>query len=291
PEIKVAGTPGGSAKGTGLPSGGGFFTGNYEVGDAANGIGFSRHNLGRYGGKTREAKNFEICVFCHTPHTPSKKESPIWSGKESASTNYMAYGTSVISVKRSTVGLGSPSLACLSCHDGMAAPDSVANSPGKRRVAPAETLGAWGFPLTEDKVSPSVVNTRLLLAPLSTDDHPVNVLFRGGKVASLRPRNTIISQINLSSGLGGLRGIKVKNRLSQPNLWSIKGYISDTASIGDLLRDGRIECSSCHDPHFNNKSWREVSGSFRDWEDMDGLFLRRIGGNTGSGVCRTCHQK
>ena len=80
----------------------------------------------------------------------------------------------------------------------------------------------------------------------------------------------------------------------------MKGYISSTAQISDLLRETngsmRVECSSCHDPHFNNKSWNEVdstySGEATDLEvESNGLFIRRVGGNSGSGVCRTCHNK
>jgi len=256
------------------------------VGSAANGIGFSRHNLGKYGGNERREVTFDICVYCHTPHRPPGNGGPLWSGKGGPSTNFMAYGTSMKSVKPSTTGLGSPSLACLSCHDGSTAFDNVANSPGKKRVAPAKTLGSWNMSLTESKMEdPSLVNTRLILGSRLTNDHPVNILFRGGRYASLRPKRTIISQIDLSAGLN------TTNNLILSNLWSIKGFISDTATIGDLLRDGRIECSSCHDPHFNNKSWAEAAHTFKNWDDMDGLFLRRVGGNFSSGVCRTCHGK
>ncbi len=262
----------------------GFFTGFYDVGSAANGIGFSRHNLGRYGGNVRTETTFDICVYCHTPHRPSDKGGPIWEGGAAASRNFTAYGTSLEGTKISTVGLGSPSLACLSCHDGTAAPDNVARSPGKKREPQKKTPGQWGFLVDETKMDQTLVSTRLLLGPLLTDDHPVNVLFRGGQYASLRKKSTIISRINLVAGLR-----TPTERI--PNLWSIKGFISDTATIGDLLRDGRIECSSCHDPHFNNKSWREARKTFKNWDDMDGLFLRRVGGNFSSGVCRTCHGK
>ena len=268
----------------GGPPRGGLFTGDYDVGSAANGIGFSRHNLGKYGGKGQRETTFDICVYCHTPHRPSDQGGPVWEAAGAASMSFTAYGTSIKKSKVSTVGLGSPSLACLSCHDGTAAPDNIANSPGKKREPQKKTPQEWGFLLNETQM-PSMVNTRLLLGPLLTNDHPVNVPFRGGRFGSLRPRSTIISRIDLVSGL---RSTTVR-RIS--NLWSIKGFISDTATIGDLLRDGRIECSSCHDPHFNNKSWTEVAKTFKNWDDMDGLFLRRVGGNFSSGVCRTCHNK
>ncbi len=264
----------------------GAYEGDYSVGSAANGIGFSRHNLGKYGGRTRKEKNFEMCVFCHTPHSPADTPGPLWGGQDPAVTSFTAYGTGLKGVKSINTGLGSPSLACLSCHDGSTAFDNLANSPGKKKKARMSTPAKWGFNFTESSMNPALVSTRLLLGPVLTNDHPVNVLFRGGQYASLRQKNTIISQINLSAGLYDTMYGRII-----PNLWSIKGFISDTATIGDLLRDGRIECSSCHDPHFNNKSWSETASRFINWNDMDGLFLRRIGGNFASGVCRTCHGK
>ncbi|MBE7414212.1 MAG: hypothetical protein HS130_02835 [Deltaproteobacteria bacterium] len=50
-------------------------------------------------------------------------------------------------------------------------------------------------------------------------------------------------------------------------------------------------------PSFNNKSWTEIDytygpGGVQNLRfESNGLFLRRVGGNSGSGVCRTCHQK
>ncbi|MBI2399528.1 MAG: hypothetical protein HYV23_00435, partial [Deltaproteobacteria bacterium] len=69
-----------------------------------------------------------------------------------------------------------------------------------------------------------------------------------------------------------------------------------SATIADLLRDSKVECSSCNDPHFNNKSWNEIDATYAAAEtdqepENNGLFLRRVGGNSGSGLCRTCHNK
>jgi hypothetical protein len=98
------------------------------------------------------------------------------------------------------------------------------------------------------------------------------------------------------------------------NYWSVFGYIKADATISDLLRNGdRVECASCHDPHYKNQTNDDpsliesynrtggigaptgagynytVSGQFD--KVIDGLFLRRVGGNSNSGLCRTCHAK
>ncbi|MFQ5442315.1 MAG: hypothetical protein ACE5EB_06280 [Thermodesulfobacteriota bacterium] len=264
----------------------GTFEGDYSIGSAANGIGFSRHNLGAYGEYTKTESTFQICVFCHTPHQTNQDTQPLWNRSTANSSNYTAYGTTLGGTEGSNISVGSPSLACLSCHDGVTTLDNLANAPGKGGLSTGGSSQGWEFFLGGSPTSNILSGTSIVLGTSLTNDHPINVLFKGGKAASLRDENTIISQIDLTTGLYNTTSAN----LSQ-NLWSIQGYISDTAIIKDLLRDGRIECPSCHDPHFNNKSWTEIEGTFLDWNDMDGLFLRRVGGNTGSGVCRTCHNK
>lgn len=81
------------------------------------------------------------------------------------------------------------------------------------------------------------------------------------------------------------------------NLWANAGFLDSGATISDLLRtDGvgnsnLVECSSCHDPHFSNMSYVDYKPNMTGIGVADGVFLRRVGGNTGSGVCRTCHDK
>jgi len=121
------------------------------------------------------------------------------------------------------------------------------------------------------------------------------VTYTAGK-GSLRPTTDDIANIDLTVGLGS-----TNDNISQ-NRWAIGGAIAGPgdATIADLLRGGKVECSSCHDPHFSNKSWDEVESTWFDPYTnfcpsgeacTDGQFLRRVGGNTGSGVCRTCHNK
>lgn len=171
-----------------------------------------------------------------------------------------------------------------------------------------------------------------------SNDHPMSIVYSDGtgldgsdttKRASLRRRETFIGSIDLAAGLvfsTGGNGPALRDNLSQ-NRWALKGFIDDgaTSTIEDLLRNGKVECSSCHDPHFKNLS--NVDMTYSDTNEReggtgvvwtinggsefgyniggngggagdgvffaysDGLFLRRVGGNAGSGVCRTCHNK
>ncbi len=277
----------------------------YAAGDAANGIGSSRHNLGGFGQYVTSTETSEICIFCHTPHHTNTGQSPIWN-RGSSGTSFTAYGGTV---GGSTItAVLAPSLACLSCHDGVTTFDNIVNSPGKGLTG---TQGSWSFTVggvdyitafsgsgvTDYALQhsgrldiggggPNAINAGSGLS----DDHPVGVAYAGGSKASLRNINTVLSTIDLAGDLAasatdGL-GFDVNT-----NLWSIAGFISDTATINDLLRGGNVECGSCHDPHFNNKSWEEVQSTWGSVSESNGLFLRRVEGNTGSGVCRTCHEK
>ena len=139
---------------------------------------------------------------------------------------------------------------------------------------------------------------RLNIGADLSNDHPVSVPYRE-LVAGLRPIESVIAAIDLTTDIG-VSALSFDQGNLQRNLWAVKGYISDTASIQDLLREHngvfRVECSSCHDPHFNNKSWNEIDNTYstvvaEQELESNGLFIRRVGGNSGSGLCRTCHNK
>lgn len=309
---------------------------DYPVGAAANGIGNSRHNMGSFGPVIHTNETTEVCVFCHTPHHASAAATdvPLWN-RVNAATSYTAYGTTLSGTVISTVG--STSLACLSCHDGVTTWDTIVNAPGSDGVNPGGADQNWRFympsisaplvpkidhfstataldPVTLEgscnqchisafqfKDNPAV---RLTMGTNLKDDHPVSVTYNQS-LPSLRPISTLINSVDLTTGLSPSAATVFTGNLSQ-NRWAIKGQISNTATIGDLLKNGKVECTSCHDPHFKNMSWDEVkardavnidaiSGAWVPFawctgeSCTDGQFLRRVGGNTGSAVCRTCH--
>ncbi len=315
--------------------------GDYPAGAYANGIMLSRHNLGGFGRVLRTDDTTQVCVFCHTPHHSNTGANPLWNRSTANSVNYIGYGTTIAGTTVNQSDLGGATLACLSCHDGATTFDSLVNAPGKGGVVPGgDTTKQWKFQMPSygfsnvafdhfgNKTAPNGIcngchsatpgfATGDTVQSLSLDfdlsnDHPVSVPYSASSKASLRPRNTVIANINLSAGLnaGGGSGTTpfITNNLSQ-NRWAISGFISSSATIGSLLRNNKVECSSCHDPHFRNLSYDEVDSTYlyankqtppavgQNWcggtgeSCADGFFLRRVGGNTGSGVCRTCHDK
>ncbi len=316
---------------------------DYPANSVANGIATSRHNLGDWGRVIATGNTTQICVFCHTPHHANTQASPLWNRDVSNSVSYNAYGTTIAGTTVNNADLGGATLACLSCHDGTTTFDSLVNAPGKGGITPGGKDQNWEFRMPggfNKSVAFDHFDTNTPTSPLSclfchsnpasaatpdtvqalslgfdlTNDHPVSVPYTASTKASLRPVSTVISSIDLTIGMtagpGGNTVTTLANNLSQ-NRWAISGFISDTATIGSLLRNNKVECSSCHDPHFRNLSYDEVESTylysnkpggsaFQFWcgnggtnpEDCaDGFFLRRVGGNTGSGVCRTCHNK
>jgi hypothetical protein len=267
---------------------------DYTAGVAANGIGNSRHNLGSFGEHIVTGSTSEICVFCHTPHhtNTAVAPSPLWN-RGNAGT-YTAYGTTIAGTSITTIG--SVTAACLSCHDGVTTFDNLVNAPGKGGVTAGGADRGWSFIDAGTPVSDVITSARLKIGEDLSNDHPMSVVYDSTK-ASLRPQTTVINTIDITAELAGSAVTAFGGNMAQ-NRWAVKGYISDTATIADLLRGstGTVECSSCHDPHFNNKSWDEVDTTYNtdlgvaEFES-NGLFLRRVGGNTGSGVCRTCHNK
>jgi hypothetical protein len=284
---------------------------NWADGDLANGIVNSRHNIGSTGVHYRADNSnsttptrfggggtSEVCIFCHTPHHGSTN-APLWNKGQQSAAAYTTYGTTVGGTSVDT-NPGAATLACLSCHDGVQTWNTIVNWPGKSGAGTNASAGSteMAWLLTEDATTKSdyMTSGRLNIGTDLTNDHPVSVDYNELTAASLRASSTVISTISMDNAVL-TTGVNTASATDTRNRWAVNGYIKVAATIEEVLRGGKVECSSCHDPHFSNKSWDEVAGTWGGGNledgstDMDGLFLRRVGGNSLSGVCRTCHGK
>jgi len=92
----------------------------------------------------------EVCIFCHTPHggnSESTGHAPLWNRLMPDDSSYEVYDSPSFDAQDIT-GIHRPkgvSLACLSCHDGSIAFDSLINGPGSGGFIP-ENLGTGRGP-------------------------------------------------------------------------------------------------------------------------------------------------
>lgn len=287
---------------------------NPSVGDPATGIVFSRHNLSSLGehwqahttGAPASIQTTQICVFCHTPHHTNNTDNigPLWNKQSNGASTYTTYtskfpGGTNNGGSTPDLAASGVSLACLGCHDATTAIDMMINAPGKGSNT-TQTASDAGFGFYDggnykgDKLS-----GRLNLQKDLSNDHPIGMTYPvAGNgtfgIFSLRGKDTPIGSVTMDNAKGSAFG-------RSDNMWSINGVISNTGTIAQVLKGstGTVECGSCHDPHYKNQtnddpgilaSYGLTSGQ-QTHIDYDGLFLRRVGGNSNSGVCRTCHAK
>ncbi|MFQ5442311.1 MAG: hypothetical protein ACE5EB_06260 [Thermodesulfobacteriota bacterium] len=295
---------------------------NYTDGMSANGVVQSRHNLGFFGGHamtfgSTTGGTTQVCVFCHTPHHTNTDAKPLWNRSTVNSSAYKSYGstiagnsTVIAGSAAGSINAGSVSIACLSCHDGVTALDSIVNAPGNGGVTtPPNSAPSQGWSFFDEGTEISNIggsgntigfSSRVNLGTDLTNDHPVNIVYNEGTAASLRPKSTNIAGIDLTTGLSNTSSLSAYYKWMTQNRWANLGFIDTGATIQEMLRTDSttsdlVECSSCHDPHFSNKTYvdykHDTAGTLTGVGQADGVFLRRVGGNTGSGVCRTCHDK
>lgn len=251
----------------------------------------TKHNLSntQFAPSARPSSMTEICVFCHTPFgSDATAATPLWNRTQAPTTSYTTYnslGTS--SLDGATAPVGSVSIACLSCHDGVQALNLMINMPG----AATEDDRRSGT-----RLSPSQVRT-LNVTDIGADykrDHPVGNPYGGGPSATgggppaapATYRNTQMRDSDFSNAQSAT--------LNGQTVWWI-----DTGAGNDGAREKTdiqlytrvaavppglpgapaerpepfIECASCHDPH----------------SAVNGIFLRIA--NTNSAICLACHNK
>lgn len=264
----------------------------------------TRHNMtqrqdagGPYGSAMDQYRNDyqEICVYCHTPHGANTTVNlPLWNRtmKSTTYTTYNQLGTSSLTQEISQPG--NNSLACLSCHDGQTAIDSIINMPGSGRYSKAQEtaqdnafLDTWTNTRGQDAAAHAGLAqaeclgchnpaagmlgagaTDFTIAAIGTDlrnDHPVGVTFP----STTGPG----TDFKTPTGTQGSASFFDVNGSGRMDAGDIRMYSTGSKT--------QVECASCHDPH-------GVPSAGRD-SNFFPTFLRMS--NEGSALCLTCHSK
>ncbi|MDD2365651.1 MAG: cytochrome c3 family protein [Desulfuromonadaceae bacterium] len=212
----------------------------------------------------------QVCVFCHTPHNPGQAKL-LWnkaSGGNTAFRLYTSSGTlSNITTTQSALPFpeDSPSLLCLSCHDGKTAMNILhtASSPTAIDATP------FSYPAGTLLIDTTTGGLTPLIMPSPEPD-----LFTG--------------LVGPSMNIGGTSGTDLTN--DHPINFSYSDvYADDPVGLHDVVSaksagarffgsNNRVECSTCHDPHVDTSS--DISYK---------PFL--VTSNTGSALCLSCHDK
>jgi predicted CXXCH cytochrome family protein len=249
---------------------------------AVTGIRTTKHNLGTTGqtGNNQFSGTAEVCVFCHTPHGADTSASvPLWNRtlpSPSSFTTYDSLGTSTLDGK--TAPVGSVSIACLSCHDGVTSMSAVINAPGSGRTGDATwQAGTWsGANQTNGAIAAGLITN---IGQDLRNDHPIGIQYGGGGVSAAAPtaattdpdfRTPASQLIGTDTRVWWVDTEATPNNSRQKTdmmLYTRSGAYTNQASPEPF-----VECASCHDPHTTNATFLRIQ-------------------NTGSAVCLACHVK
>ncbi len=232
------------------------------------------HNLGSTGpGPNTFSGTAAVCVFCHTPHGGSTSAAvPLWNRTLADPSTYSTYATLQTStLDGAEAPVGSVSIACLSCHDGTQAMDTVLNEPGSGTTNATFSAGLW----TGDDRPQGIADIGQDL----TNDHPIGIQYGGGGITVGAPTGTLNDPDFNAPGNTDLNGTTVwwVDTEATPNGTREKTdmllYTRSVTAIDAGALQPFVECASCHDPH----------------TDANPTFLRAS--NDGSAVCLACHNK
>ena len=225
------------------------------------------------------------CVFCHTPYgADTSSRPPLWNRLQAAKGGYITFnslGTSSLDGPEAPVG--SVSISCLSCHDGVQAMNVLINSPGA-----GLDRDPTGPGLTPGKPASTLIQGAGLN---DSDSHPFGVPYGGvpadqGSAQAAGPFRKPESDFSgMQSALlngqqvwwvdtdGGAKGAREKTDIQLYTRVVSQRVIPSGELSAQRVDEPQpfVECASCHDPH----------------SAANGTFLRVL--NTGSAVCLACH--
>jgi len=184
-----------------------------------------------------------VCGACHTiHHAPDPTRGPLWIHTPSKNTfvTYDQAGSETFPSGLS-VSLGSSSLACLGCHDGSVAINSQ------------DSLSGGIISTSIKDTTPVFISSRAVVVEVS------------GSVDDLTHMHPIGVNYTTAAGL-----------LAQGELNPVTTPIAGGTIANVMLKNGNVECSSCHDIH-------RTQGA----SPTSGIYTIA----SGQLLCLTCHNK
>lgn len=250
----------------------------------------TKHNLGASNGVNTNymtTGTTEICVFCHTPHASNTNvKAPLWN-KPTNGGAYTTYNTATSATIDGSVDMSGVSLACLSCHDGTQAMDTMINKPGSGGyVVGGSTIVGGVWTGANQDGSGKMTGLANLTTDL-TNDHPVGIQYCGGGISTGSASTTAAST---GTCRDGDFHAPADGTIANTRVWWVDSSVGTTgtrektdmilyARAPTLTNDATsgqfqpfVECASCHDPHSSNTTFLRIQ-------------------NTQSAVCLTCHNK
>jgi len=209
-----------------------------------------------------------VCAFCHTPHhalsNVAFEYAPLWSHQFTsldAPNKYDGYASPTFDGGKpgAVDSLTGPSRLCMSCHDGIVAPDQHYNFGGN----------APGGLMASDNFDGKAVG----LGAKFSNDHPI-----GFDVTVLMATGS-----NVDAGIKDIAGAATWLGSGK----AIKSFLYDASGVGSGPQ--YMTCATCHDVHNKDNVIND---------DLDAQHQDNVGGNylvyakqAGSQLCLSCHDK
>jgi hypothetical protein len=234
----------------------------------------SKHDINLTSGLTADSQG-RVCAFCHTPHhalSAGGQYAPLWSHNLTGLTLVTPYASATFDGDRNTAvdPLVGPSRLCMSCHDGVVAPDQhygalfAGTSPTGRFANDSfgDIAVGKGGDFSNDHPIGFDVRDTLAYDSASATNHGIF-------------NDIITSRTWTVAGVAGTRPISA-------------GMYSPTAGGAERI----MTCATCHDVH--NKDNVPNSTANR----LDAAHTDTVNGNyfvyapqSGSQLCTSCHDK
>jgi hypothetical protein len=248
---------------------------------AVSNVANTKHNFA-IGGNSQAYQSTqisEVCVFCHTPHN-SGNTRLLWNKARNSAPNFRLYTSSgtlrSVTKNQSSLTANSPSLLCLSCHDGKTAMNVLHNSP-----VPGPSATGAGYGANTVYVQTSTAFNPVVMPATGPYDFFTGTNGPSMSIGLAAVQGDTTSGVNLTDDhpIGFSYSAAYAERATGLNPVATVATKS-TNAVRFFGTTGKVECSSCHDPHVDYSA----SGN-------PALKPFLVMSNAQSALCLACHNK